>query len=180
MTKSVYPSLQGNAGFPITASDTVDIKDDFGNKEEITAVYVHNRSAGGEVRVMPAAQKVPPAITLSGTSGTANITVNGTAYLATFSASLTATAAAFVTTHRAALEARGFSVTSNGAEVRFKGTGAPTIANVTGDLTGTVLSRSPITIYIPQGGTSEMLVSRVYATSPVPPTDLTAYHGGQR
>lgn len=178
--KSVYPSLQANAGFPITASDTVDIKDDAGNKEEVPAVYVHNRSAGGEVRVMPAAQNVPPAITLTGTSGTANILVQGTNYLATFDTSLTLTATNFVTTHRAALQARGYDVTSNGAEVRFKSTGAVSIANVSGDLSGTVLTRSPITIYIPQGGTSEMLVSRVYASSPTPPTNLTAYYGGQR
>lgn len=180
MTKSVYPSLQAASGFPITPSDTVDIKDDAGNKEEVTAVYIHNRSAGGEVRVMPAAQKVPPAITLSGTSGTANLTVNGTAYLATFDTSLTQTATNFVTAHRAALEARGYKVTSNGAEVRFQGTGAVTIANVSGDLTGTVLTRSPITIYIPQGGVSPLLVSRVYASSPTPPTNLTAHYGGQR
>lgn len=180
MTKSVYPSLQANAGFPITASDTVDIKDDPGNKEEITAVYVHNRSASGEVRVMPAAQKVPPAITLTGTSGTANITVNGTAYLATFSSNLTTTATNFVTSHSAALEARGYKVTSNAAEIRFQGTGPVTIANVSGDLNGTVLTKSPITIYINQGATSDILVSRVYATSPTPPTNLTAYHGGQR
>ena len=179
MTKSVYPSLQANKGFPITKSDTVLIKNDFGNKEEVPAVYVHNRDASGEVTVMPAAQTVPPIITLSGTSGTANITINGTAYLATFATSLTITAAAFVTTHRAALAARGYTVTSNAAEVRVNGSGPISIANVSGDLTGTVLTRASIVIYIPQGGTSEMLVSQVYSTGTVP-TNLTGYYGGQR
>lgn len=179
MTKSVYPSLQGNKGFPITKSDSVVIKNDFANKEEVPSVYVHNRDAGGEVTVMPAAQTVPPAITLTGTSGTANITVNGTAYLATFDTSLTVTAADFVTSHLAALEARGYEVTSNGAEVRFKGTQPVTIANVSGDLDGTVLARASVVIYIPQGVTSEMLVSQVYSTGTTP-TNLTAYYGGQR
>lgn len=179
MTKSVYPSLQANRGFPITKSDTVVIKNDFANKEEVPAVYVHNRDAGGEVTVMPAAQTVPPIITLSGTSGTANLTINGTAYLATFDTSLTVTAANFVTTHRAALAARGYTVTSNAAEVRVQGCGPITIANVSGDLTGTVLTRASIVIYIPQGGTSEMLVSQVYSTGTVP-ANLTGYYGGQR
>jgi hypothetical protein len=179
MTKSVYPSLQANKGFAITKSDSVVIKNDPANKEEVDAVYVHNRDSAGEVTVMPAAQTVPPAITLSGSSGTANITVNGTNYLATYSSSLTTTATNFVTTHRAALQARGYDVTSNGAELRFKGTAPVSIANVSGNLTGTVLTRSSIVIYIPQGGTSEMLVSQVYATGTTP-TDLTAYYGGQR
>lgn len=179
MYKSVYPSLQANKGFPITKSDTVVIKDDPGNKEEVPSVYVHNRDAGGEVTVMPAAQTVPPGITLTGTSGTANITINGTDYLATFDTSLTITASDFVTSHRAALQARGYKVTSNGAEVRVQGSGPLTIANVSGDLSGTVLARASVVIYIPQGGTSEMLVSQVYSTGTTP-SNLTGFYGGQR
>lgn len=178
-TKSVYPSLQGNKGFPITKSDTVVIKDDPANKEGVPAVYVHNRDTGGEVTVMPAAQSVPKGLTLTGSSGTANITVNGTAYLATYDTSLTVTATNFVTTHQAALAARGYKVTSNGAELRFDGPHSVTIANVSGNLSGTALSRSSVVIFIPEGGTSEMLVSQVYSTGTTP-TDLTAVYGGQR
>jgi hypothetical protein len=181
MAQSVYPSLQANKGFPITKSDSVVIKNDFGNKEEVPAVYVHNRDEGGEVTVMPAGQPLLPIITLSGTSGTANITVKGVAYLATFDTSLTETAEDFVDTHGKALQDRGFDVSSNGAEVRIKNV-APSeisIANVSGNLSGSALSRASIVIYIPQGGTSEMMVSQVYSTGTVP-TNLTAYYGGQR
>lgn len=60
-------------------------------------------------------------VTLTGTSGTGNITVNGVAYLATFNTSLTQTAADFVTSHAATIAARmnGIVVTSSGADVIF-------------------------------------------------------------
>jgi len=58
------------------------------------------------------------AVTLTGTSGTANISVGGTAYLATFATSLTQTATNFVTAHAAAiLAATGATVTSSGAVI---------------------------------------------------------------
>jgi len=52
-------------------------------------------------------------ITLTGSSGTCNITVAGVDYLATFDTSLTVTAAAFVTSHAAALALRDVTVTSD-------------------------------------------------------------------
>lgn len=57
--------------------------------------------------------------TLTGTSGTCNVTINGTAYLATFDTSLTQTAANFVTEHAATIAARwhGAVVTSSGAVI---------------------------------------------------------------
>jgi hypothetical protein len=79
-------------GFAITPSDTVNIKDDPNNLVGAENVFVHNVAAGAAVRVMPAAQSVPVGYTLTGTSGTANITINGVAYLATFSSSLSTTA----------------------------------------------------------------------------------------
>lgn len=39
---------------------------------------------------------------------------------------------------------------------------------------------SPITIFIPQGGESKILVRQVFATSPVPPAGLVAYFGGTK
>ncbi len=82
-------------------------------------------------------------VTLTGTSGTANITIAGTNYLATFATSLTQTATNFVTTHAAAiLTATGATVTSAGAVITITDatTGFPTvaIANVTTNLAGTV------------------------------------------
>ncbi len=163
-------------GFAVTPSDTVDIKDDAGNTKGVTSVLLHNVSAGATVRVMPSGQSAPKGVTLTGTSGTANITVNGVAYLATFSSSLTTTATNFVTTHRAALAALGLKVRSAGAKVIFPTAGSISIANATGDLSGTALADTPITIYIPQGGTSTVAVRRVYNTSPAPPANLIAYY----
>lgn len=82
-------------------------------------------------------------VTLTGTSGTANIAVAGTNYLATFATSLTQTATNFVTTHAAALLAdKGVTVTSSGAVLTFvhATTAFPTITitNATGDLAGTL------------------------------------------
>ena len=85
------------------------------------------------------------AITLTGTSGTANITVNGVNYLSTFNVSLTTTADDFVTAHAATiLSASGWTVTANAGVLTFtKDTAtdtAPSIANATTDLDGTVVT----------------------------------------
>lgn len=82
-------------------------------------------------------------VTLTGTSGTANVAVGGVNYLATFATDLTTTAANFVTTHAAAIStATGATVTSSGALIVIKDetTGFPTvtITNATGNLAGTV------------------------------------------
>lgn len=85
-------------------------------------------------------------ITLTGTSGTANINVNSVNYLATFNTNLTTTASDFVTTHATALDAAGVTVTSNAAVLTFTakvGGTAFTIAapvNATGDLAGSLAS----------------------------------------
>lgn len=83
-------------------------------------------------------------ITLTGTSGTANINVGGVNYLATFNTSLTQTAADFVTTHSAAiLAASGIRVYANAGILRFGHQSAAalsvlTITNVTTNLSGSV------------------------------------------
>jgi len=84
-------------------------------------------------------------VTVTGTAGTANITINGTAYLATFASDLTTTAANFVTSHAATILARegGIVVTSSGADVivtaGIAGSQISTaIANVSGILAGSV------------------------------------------
>jgi len=84
--------------------------------------------------------------TLTGSSGTANITINGTAYLATFNTSLTQTAADFVTTWAPTILARmgKVVVTSSGADVIVT-SGIPGMnvtvsapVNVSGNLAGSV------------------------------------------
>jgi len=81
-------------------------------------------------------------VTLTGTSGTANIAVNGTNYLATFNTDLTTTASDWVTAHGATLLALGFTVTSNLAVITVSAltTVFPTLAitNATGNLAGTL------------------------------------------
>jgi hypothetical protein len=94
-------------------------------------------------------------ITLTGSTGTANITAGGLTKLATFAAGgtidLTQTAADFVTSWAAAYLAIGITVTATTGVLTFKVTSAdpktaanfyaiPTIANVTTDLLGTIVS----------------------------------------
>ena len=83
-------------------------------------------------------------VTLTGTSGTANITVGGVDYLATFTTNLTTSANNFVTSHAAALLALGITVTANSGALTFVAATEtfPTIArtNVSGDLSATIAS----------------------------------------
>jgi len=86
------------------------------------------------------------AVTLTGTSGTANVVVGGTNYLATFTTSLTTSAANFVTSHAATLLALGITVTANTGVLTFVAATAtfPTITatNVSGDLGATIAAVS--------------------------------------
>jgi len=84
-------------------------------------------------------------VTLTGTSGTATITLaGGLTKVATWATNLTDTAAAFVTSHAAAYKAVGIIVTSTAAVIEFTAAIAgtpiiqPAIAPTTGDLDGTV------------------------------------------
>lgn len=168
-----YPA---NRGFAITPSDTVSIKDDPNNVYGLSEVYLHNVSAGATVRVLPASAAVIQGVTLTGSSGTANVTVNGVNYLATFSSALATTAANFVTAHQAALARLNIKVTNVGAQLRFTGSATVSVTNLTGDLAGTALAATPITIYIPQGGTSLISVKQVFNTTPTPPANLVGFN----
>lgn len=91
-------------------------------------------------------------ITLTGTSGTANITVAGLTKLATWNTSLTQTATDFVTSHATAYAAIGITVTAASGVLTFTATtrtaaniyGTPTIVNVTTNLAGTI-------VFVPEG-----------------------------
>ena len=80
--------------------------------------------------------------TLTGSSGTANVTIGGVDYLATFNTNLTTTASDWVTANATALLALGFTVTSSGAIITVSAltTVFPTVAvtNVSGNLAGTI------------------------------------------
>ena len=77
-------------------------------------------------------------ITLTGTSGTANILIKGVNYLATFTTSLTVSASNFVSTHAAALLSRGIVVTSSATKLIFTETGQVFITNASGNLSGAI------------------------------------------
>jgi len=81
-------------------------------------------------------------VTLTGTSGTANVIVDEVEYVATFASSLTTTATNFVTAHAATLLALGITVTSSAAVLTFASDTDifPTITaeNATGDLDATL------------------------------------------
>ena len=86
-------------------------------------------------------------ITLSGTTGTANINVNGVNYLATFTTNLFTTAQNWVTANQAALLLLGINVFALGSgadgRIRFSRSSnlildAITITNVSGTLNGTI------------------------------------------
>lgn len=81
-------------------------------------------------------------ITLTGTSGTANIVIDGVNYLATFASDLTTTAANFDTANSTALTALGIEVTNASGVLTIV---APvdsfpviSVANVSGNLAGTL------------------------------------------
>lgn len=88
--------------------------------------------------------------TLTGSSGTANVTINGVNYLATFNSSLTQTATDFATAHAATILARHgrVVVTSSGADIIVT-SGVPgqgvtvAVANASGNLAGSVANTTP-------------------------------------
>lgn len=105
--------------------------------------YFDQENSNRGVAVVPVGGDV---LTLTGATGTATVTVNGVAYLATFGDDLSDTAGDFVTSHRAALLLRGIDVSAAAAVLTFThkrshivtNRVAVTIANVSGDLAGTV------------------------------------------
>jgi len=95
-------------------------------------------------------------VTLTGTSGTAEVTINGVEYTATFSSDLTTTAANFDSTHSTALTALGIEVTNASGVLtvtRAAGGLEITVANATGDLAGASVETA---LY--QSGNGEMTI----------------------
>ena len=117
------------------------IINDFDSAALPAAQYLDLNSSTYQTTV---AVKEVDTVTLTGTSGTANVNINGVDYLATFDTDLTTTAANFVTAHAATILAREgkLVVTSSGADIIVTAGIAgmaqqdPTVANVSGDLAG--------------------------------------------
>jgi hypothetical protein len=100
-------------------------------------------------------------ITLSGTSGTANVKVaGGLTKLATFSSTLATTATNFVTANAAAYLAVGITLTAGTGTLIFEAVTAgvyfdhPTITNVTTNLAGTVANTTPNEVTVQAGLTA--------------------------
>lgn len=88
-------------------------------------------------------------ITLTGTSGTATVTIGGLAKTATFATSLTVTRNNFITANAAAYAAVGITITASGtAGILAVGSttlATPTVVNATTDLAGTATTPAFIT-----------------------------------
>lgn len=135
------PWVDGQTCYAQTQDYTIQLKDnDCGESRlaELQAAYpelvIEEGAATGDAT---------QAVTLTGTSGTANVTVAGEAYLATFATSLTVTATNFVTAHAADLLAdHAIVVTANAGVLTFAGASDSfpeiSVANVSGNLAGTV------------------------------------------
>lgn len=111
--------------------------------------------------------------TTTGTSGTANVLVDGINYLATFTTSLTVTNANFVTTHAAAILLRGIVVTASTDTLIFTSAvaGRPfdtiTYTNVTTNLAGSVAATTANTA--PSALSADQAIGvlkTMYTTSP--------------
>lgn len=86
-------------------------------------------------------------VTLTGSSGTADISFGSSDFTATFDTNLTTTASNFVTAHSSALSALGITVTSDAAVLTFADkaqNGEPTVTEGTGNLAGTVAEGTAI------------------------------------
>jgi len=119
----------------------------------LQGVVAHNTGTIAFIKLYNLATAPAPAnvaqvttITLTGTSGTANVTVaGGLTKLVTFNTDLATTASDFDTDHSAAYTAEGITVTTSGDDIIFTAASAgtpfdvPVITNATGDLAGTVV-----------------------------------------
>lgn len=117
----------------------IQLKDDNcdgGNLEALQAAYPEL-----SITVDTASATIQRSVTLSGTTGSASLVVNGNTYATPFNTDLATTAAAFAASHAAAILAdTGATVTSAGAVIKFEGPSStfPSITAVAGGLTETL------------------------------------------
>lgn len=104
-------------------------------------------------------------ITLTGTSGTATVTIGGVARTATFATSLTVTRDNFITSHAAAYLSAGITITASGTAGILAVGGAtmviPTIVNATTDLAGTATTPVFITDEVVRGACAASYVTEI-------------------
>ncbi len=159
--------VAGNTCYASTESYKLQLKDNDCSGSKLTDLQAYYPSLVIEEGL--ASGNATQAVTLTGTSGTANVVINGVNYLATFDTDLTTTAANFVTASAAAiLTATGLVVTANAGVLTFTGLAegfpAITIVNATTNLAGTVGAVDFVTTPTTGG------CQRVYSTTVV--TDI--------
>ncbi len=133
--------VDGATCYASVESYKIQLKDDDCSGSQLTALQAYYPNLVIQEGV--ASGNATQTVTLTGTSGTANVVVNGVNYLATFATDLTTTAANFVTARAAAiLAATGATVTAAAGVLTFtdlaEGFPTITVANVTTNLAGTV------------------------------------------
>jgi hypothetical protein len=146
-TETTVSWVAGDVCYAKSETYTLQLKDDGCGNSRLAEVQEAYPDLTIAIAQMDAGA-VSQAITLTGTSGTANINVEGTNYLATFNSSLTQTATDFVTAHEDDLAALGITVTANAAVLTFVNEDEDavdiTITNASGDLAGTVAEQSNV------------------------------------
>jgi len=138
-----------SAGASVALGTSVNTVTMTNGSKYFTASDIDDSTGGGTALAVGDYLRIPTGtsrkVTLTGTSGTANIAVNGTNYLATFDTDLDTTASNFVSTHGTTLSALGITVANpSGAVLTFTSSvgviSTFSIANATGDSAGTLNS----------------------------------------
>lgn len=85
---------------------------------------------------------------MTGSSGTANVTINGTNYLATFVTNLNTTVANWITANATTLAGLNITATQSASTILLSGTGlnTATVSNVTGNLAGSYTGTQDVPI----------------------------------
>lgn len=129
----------GDTCTAIAKNFTIQLADDQCGENKLTAL----QAAYPDLTILVDTPEQTQALTLTGTSGTANINVGGVDYLATFNTNLTTTADDFRVAHAAAiLAATGAVVTDLAGVLTFTDSSSSfpiiTVDNLTGNLSATI------------------------------------------
>lgn len=137
-----------NSGAHVALGTSVDTVTFTNGSRTVSATDIDDATGGGTALAAGNLLVVPGGdvreVTITGTSGTANISINGTTYLATFDTNVTTTAANWVAAHDTALFALGIDVAAATGVITVTNRNPHvaitpfSIANASGDLAGTL------------------------------------------
>lgn len=134
-----YSWVAGDTCTAIAKNFTIQLADDVCGQDKLDAL----EAMYPDLNILIDTPTQVQTVNLTGTSGTANVTVGGVDYLATFATDLATTEGNFVTAHAAAiLAATGATVTYAGGLITFTSPSGEmpiiVVANVSGNLAGTL------------------------------------------